>query len=141
MFSNSWLQKYHYFHEFNAFILNTLRDSRPDINFSKLYYSIGEVAEIFGVNRSLIRFWEKEFSIIQPRKNKNGNRVFTVKDLENFNKIFTLVKTQGFTLEGAKKALKSKDLPAQNPEESKNVIQRLEAIRERLIELKKDQFE
>ena len=118
--------------------MNTLRDSRPDINFSKLYYSIGEVAEIFGVNRSLIRFWEKEFSIIQPRKNKNGNRVFTVKDLENFNKIFTLVKTQGFTLEGAKKALKSKELPAQPASDSKDVIQRLESIRQKLIELKKD---
>lgn len=75
----------------------------------KLYYSIGEVAKLYGVNTSLIRFWEKEFDIIKPKKNKKGNRLFTPKDLENFNKIYELVKVEGFTLEGAKKALKTKD--------------------------------
>ena len=61
---------------------------------------------MFSVNTSLIRFWEKEFSIIQPKKNKKGNRLFTPKDIINFNKIYNLVKEQGFTLEGAKNALK-----------------------------------
>jgi DNA-binding transcriptional MerR regulator len=73
---------------------------------TKLYYTIGEVATMFSVNTSLIRFWEKEFSIIQPKKNKKGNRLFTPKDIINFNKIYNLVKEQGFTLEGAKNALK-----------------------------------
>ena len=61
---------------------------------------------MFNVNTSLIRFWEKEFTIIQPKKNKKGNRLFTPKDIINFNKIYNLVKEQGFTLEGAKNALK-----------------------------------
>ena len=73
---------------------------------TKLYYTIGEVATMFNVNTSLIRFWEKEFTIIQPKKNKKGNRLFTPKDIINFNKIYNLVKEQGFTLEGAKNALK-----------------------------------
>ena len=63
----------------------------------KLYYSIGEVAAMFGVNTSLIRFWEKEFDIIKPSKNKKGNRLFSAEDLENFKKIFILVKGEGHT--------------------------------------------
>ena len=76
----------------------------------KLYYSIGEVAKMFDVNASLIRFWEGEFNVIKPKKNKKGNRMFTQKDIENFEKIFFLIKTKGFTHEGAKKALKSKEV-------------------------------
>lgn len=72
----------------------------------KLYYTIGEVAEMFHVNTSLIRFWEKEFDIIKPKKNKKGNRLFTPEDLDNFKVIYNLVKEQGLTLEGAKKYLK-----------------------------------
>jgi DNA-binding transcriptional MerR regulator len=72
----------------------------------KLFYSIGEVAEMFNVNASLIRFWEKEFDIIKPKKNKKGNRLFTPEDIDNFKVINNLVKEQGLTLEGAKKYLK-----------------------------------
>jgi DNA-binding transcriptional MerR regulator len=75
---------------------------------TKLYYSIGEVADMFDVNASLIRFWEKEFSVLKPKKNKKGNRLFTVKDIQNLEKIYNLVKIKGFTLEGAKKELKQK---------------------------------
>src|SRR3546814_10756813 len=67
---------------------------------NKLYYSIGEVARIFDVNASLIRFWEKEFEILQPRKNKKGNRLFTQEDLENMKIIYHLVKEKGYTLQG-----------------------------------------
>src|SRR4030042_5837041 len=74
----------------------------------KLYYSIGEVARMFSVNASLIRFWEKEFDIIKPKKNKKGNRFFTKQDIENFNLIFHLVKERGMTLAGAKKKLREK---------------------------------
>ena len=66
----------------------------------KLYYSIGEVAEAFKVNTSLIRFWEKEFDAIKPRKNAKGNRKFTKEDIKNLELIYHLVKERGFTLEG-----------------------------------------
>lgn len=71
----------------------------------KLYYSIGEVAKMFEVNTSLIRFWEKEFEVIKPKKNKKGNRMFTPKDVDNFHLIFHLVKEKGYTLKGAKEIL------------------------------------
>ena len=77
---------------------------KPEIK--KLYYSIGEVAAVFDVNTSLIRFWEKEFDIIQPKKNAKGNRLFTQEDVDNFFIIYHLVKERGFTLQGAKDKLK-----------------------------------
>ncbi|SMO46734.1 MerR family transcriptional regulator [Solitalea koreensis] len=76
-----------------------------DIN--KLYYTIGEVAEMFNVNTSLIRFWEKEFDVLQPKKNKKGNRLFTPEDVENLKIIYFLVKDKGFTLQGAKEHMKN----------------------------------
>ena len=72
----------------------------------KLYYTIGEVAEMFNVNPSLIRYWEKEFDIIKPKKNKKGNRFFTIEDIEHFHIIYYLVKELGLTLKGAQKKLK-----------------------------------
>lgn len=104
-----------------------------EFNIQKLYYSIGEVAEMFEVNTSLIRFWEKEFSIIKPKKNKKGNRLFTPKDIDNFKIIYHLVKEKGFTLEGAKNELKS------NKEFLKDkfeVINRLTSIRNQLLDMK-----
>jgi len=71
----------------------------------KLFYPIGEVAKKYNVNVSLIRFWEKEFDILKPKKNKKGNRMFTKKDMVNLDIIYHLVKERGFTLEGAKKKL------------------------------------
>lgn len=100
----------------------------------KLYYSIGEVSEMFGVNNSLIRFWEKEFDIIQPKKNKKGNRLFTKSDIENLKIIHHLVKERGYTLQGAKDKLKdNKDDVLENVE----VVKRLENIRAFLMEIKK----
>ncbi len=72
----------------------------------KLYYSIGEVASLFEVNPSLIRYWEKEFDILKPQKNKKGNRLFTSQDLDNLRIIYHLVKERGYTLQGAKDKLK-----------------------------------
>jgi DNA-binding transcriptional MerR regulator len=118
-----------------SFILSKLEG----IKLTKLYYSIGEVASIFDVNTSLIRFWEKEFSQIQPKKNKKGERLFTVKDIELFNKIYQLVKGEGYTLDGAKKALKSKS-PALKAEANATnhveLITKLEKIKEQLLLLK-----
>ena len=99
----------------------------------KLYYSIGEVAEMFGVNTSLIRFWEKEFDIIKPKKNKKGNRFFTKSDIENFNLIFHLVKEKGLTLRGAKIKLKENKEDAVNNYE---VIKSLKEIRNLLLDIK-----
>jgi DNA-binding transcriptional MerR regulator len=114
---------------------------------TKLYYTIGEVALMFSVNASLIRFWEKEFTIIQPKKNKKGNRLFTPKDILNFNKIYNLVKEQGFTLEGAKNALKNKSLDSveiipqvviqkQSAINTGQIIVNLENIKSKLSKLK-----
>ncbi|MCB9335556.1 MAG: MerR family transcriptional regulator [Flavobacteriales bacterium] len=101
----------------------------------KLYYSIGEVADMFQVNTSLIRFWEKEFDIIKPKKNKKGNRLFTQQDIENFHLIFHLVKERGFTLEGAKKKLKDKK---KETTDNFEVIQSLKRIKSFLLELKEE---
>jgi DNA-binding transcriptional MerR regulator len=99
----------------------------------KLYYSIGEVAKIFDVNTSLIRFWEKEFDIIKPKKNKKGNRFFTKQDIDHFHLIYHLVKERGMTLTGAKKKLKeNKDDTLNNFE----VIKSLSEIKNLLIEIK-----
>jgi DNA-binding transcriptional MerR regulator len=73
----------------------------------KKYYTIGEVAEKFDVATSLIRFWEGEFDIIKPKKNRKGNRQFTKQDIENVKLIYHLVKEKGFTLQGAKDMLKN----------------------------------
>jgi len=73
----------------------------------KLYYSIGEVAEMFNVAPSLIRFWESEFDLIAPKKNRKGNRQFTKEDIDNVRTIYHLVKEKGFTLQGAKEMLKN----------------------------------
>ena len=99
----------------------------------KLYYSIGEVANMFKVNTSLIRFWEKEFDIIKPKKNKKGNRLFTQKDIDNFHLIFHLVKEKGMTLKGAQKKLKeNKD----EQEHDFEIIKSLEEIKEMLLLVK-----
>ena len=99
----------------------------------KLYYSIGEVAEMFGVNTSLIRFWEKEFDIIKPHKNKKGNRQFTQTDVDNFHLIYHLVKEKGMTLKGAQQQLKNKKEETVSRFE---IIKRLKKIKEELLSIK-----
>lgn len=101
----------------------------------KLYYSIGEVAEMFKVNTSLIRFWEKEFDIIKPKKNKKGNRFFTKKDIDNFHLIFHLVKEKGMTLSGAKKKLKDNK---EDTTENFEVIKSLTHIKKLLLDIKEN---
>ncbi len=106
---------------------------------SKLYYSIGEVSKLLDVNPSLLRFWEKEFKLEVSKKNKKGNRLFTTKEIEKINKIYHFVKVEGYTLDGAKKALKLKDFKEESSTETQlneNVILRLEAIKTKLLSLK-----
>lgn len=98
-----------------------------------MYYSIGEVAEMFNVNTSLIRYWEKEFSIIKPKKNKKGNRYFTQADIENFHLIYNLVKERGMTLKGAKKKLREN---RDETESNFEVIKTLKEIKALLLEIK-----
>jgi DNA-binding transcriptional MerR regulator len=101
----------------------------------KIYFSIGEVAKMFDVNSSLIRFWEKEFDIIQPKKNKKGNRLFTQLDIENFKVIYHLVKEKGFTLQGAKAKLKE---GKSETLDNMDLIKKLENIKASLLELQKN---
>ena len=100
----------------------------------KLYYSIGEVAKAFDVNASLIRFWEKEFEIIQPKKNAKGNRLFTKNDIDCFKNIYYLVKIKGYTLDGAKQAIDKKGITT--TKEEIDVVKRLENIKDELLKLK-----
>ena len=106
------------------------------ISTKKLYYTITEVAVLLKVNPSLLRFWEKEFDILSPKKNKKGTRSYTQKDIETINKIYVLVKEQGFTLDGAKKHLKLKEQPSEVVSiPTEDVIKRLECIKVKLQQL------
>ena len=99
----------------------------------KIYYSISEVAKKLNANSSLIRFWEKEFDIIKPKKNSRGNRIFTKKDLENIQLIHHLLKEKKYTIEGAKKKMRdNKDGVNKNFE----IIQRLKTIRNQLSQIR-----
>ena len=99
----------------------------------KRYYGIGEVAKAFKVNTSLIRFWEKEFDILKPKKNAKGNRKFTPEDITNLKFIFHLVKERGFTLEGAKTHLKEEKQQALSKFE---IIDKLKGIKAQLLKIK-----
>ncbi len=98
----------------------------------KLYYTIGEVAKAFDVNTSLIRYWEGEFPILRPKKNKKGNRYFTPEDVSNLKMIYHLVKEKGYTLDGAKIALSTNTKVS----ETISMIDRLEFVRAELVKLK-----
>ncbi len=103
-------------------------------NPEKLYYPIGEVAEILGVNASAIRFWEKEFDIIQPKRTAKGNRLFYPKDLENLKRIKHLTQNEGYTLDGAKQYFKN-NKKTDNLDKNLLIIQKLEAIKAELFKL------
>ena len=100
---------------------------------TKLFYSIGEVAERYKVNVSLIRYWEKEFDILNPKKNKKGNRLFTEKDIKNLDIIYHLVKERNFTLKGAKKKLRENKNDTINNIE---IINKLKEVRQFLVNLR-----
>lgn len=99
----------------------------------KRYYGIGEVARAFDVNTSLIRFWEKEFDVLQPKKNAKGNRKFTPQDIKNLQLIYHLVKERGFTLDGAKLHLKEERKKILS---NFDIIQKLEGVKAELIKIK-----
>ena len=100
---------------------------------NKLYYTMGEVTEMFDVNASQIRFYEREFDILQPKKTKKGNRLFSPDDVENLKIIFHLVKDKGYTLQGAKDYLKSNKSEVK---ENQKVIDSLERLKQFLLEVR-----
>ena len=106
-----------------------------NLSADKRYYSIGEVAKAFGVNASLIRFWDSEFDILKPKKNAKGNRMFTPEDVKNLQLIFHLVKERGFTLEGAKTHLKESE---KKTLDKFDIINKLETIKAQLLSIKNE---
>ncbi len=102
----------------------------------KLFYSISEVSEMFELNASTLRFWEKEFEFLKPSKNKKGNRLFTQKDIDSIAKIVELVKQKGFTIQGAREQLKNGGTETINPNNTALVIAKLKQVKEKLIQIK-----
>lgn len=103
----------------------------------KIYYTVGELSEMFDVNDSLIRYWESQFDIIKPVRNKKGNRLFRAADVENFKLIYHLVKERGMTLDGAKRALRRGSIVSGSSlERDSKIMERLEHLRSMLIDVK-----
>jgi DNA-binding transcriptional MerR regulator len=101
----------------------------------KVFFSISEVADMFGVNTSNIRFWENEFDILKPSKNAKGNRMFTKEDIENLKIIYHLLKEKGMTIRGAQKKLKDNK---EDTIENFEVVKKLQEIRQMLIDIKEE---
>ncbi|TPE45814.1 MerR family transcriptional regulator [Pontibacter mangrovi] len=99
----------------------------------KQYYTIGEVAGMFDVAPSLIRFWETEFEQIKPKKNKKGNRQYTSKDIETLRTIYHLVKERGYTIQGAREVMKNKPVQAKDKME---MVESLEKVKAFLLGIK-----
>lgn len=107
----------------------------------KLYYSITEVSEMFELNASTLRFWEKEFDVLKPTKNKKGNRLFTQKDIDLLRKIVELVKQKGYTIQGAKDQLKSNSSQKNTGNNNEKVVEKLKLIKSKLIKLSDQNFD
>lgn len=105
------------------------------MEIKKLLYSMGEVSEMFDVNPSLIRYWESQFDVLRPKKNKKGNRLFTPEDVQMLKPIYHLVKEQGMTLEGAKRSLKQNRGSVARDSE---LLERLQRVRALLVEVRED---
>lgn len=101
----------------------------------KHFYTIGEVADMFGVNTSLIRFWENEFDNIKPHKNKKGNRLFTLDAIEEIQLVYHLVKERGMTLKGAQQKIKENK---EDVVQEHQIVKKLESIRELLLEIREE---
>ena len=112
--------------------LENVQVPEDDILFKKQYYGIGDVAKMFGVNASLIRYWENEFDVLEPRKNGKGDRLFKPTDIKNLQIIYDLIRRRKYTLEGAKEYMKQ----SQKADEKFALIQSLQKLRGFLLELK-----
>ncbi len=116
----------------NGIEVNVVEIPADEELFKKLYYSIGDVAIMFKENASLIRYWENEFDILKPKKNKKGDRFFRPEDVKNLKIIHHLLRERKYTIEGAKEFLKSNKSAAQKFE----MIQSLQKLKSFLLELK-----
>lgn len=105
------------------------------MEIKKLLYSMGEVSEMFDVKPSLIRYWESQFDVLRPKKNKKGNRLFTPEDVQMLKLIYHLVKEQGMTLEGAKRSLRQNRGSVVRDSE---LLERLQRVRALLVEVRED---
>lgn len=103
----------------------------------KLYYSMGEVTEMFDVNPSLIRYWGEQFKEIAPKRNKKGNRMFTPDDIATLKMIYHLVKERGMTIEGARKALKAQRANTSAPRDAE-LLERLQRLRSMLLQVREE---
>lgn len=103
-------------------------ETKTEDKESKLYYSMGEVARKYEVKHSLIRYWEREFDVIKPKKNKKGNRLFTKRDLDAFDLIYDLVKNKGYTLEGAKQKIKEGNDDGMKKEELMDKLKKMKSF-------------
>jgi DNA-binding transcriptional MerR regulator len=112
--------------------LEAVQVPEDEILFKKQYYTIGDVAKMFGVKASLIRYWENEFDVLEPRKNRKGDRLFKPTDIKNLQIIHDLIRRRRFTLEGAKDYMKN----LQKAEEKYALIESLQKLRGFLLELK-----
>lgn len=112
---------------------STISMTYREKEIEKKYYSIGEVASQLGIAASQIRFWESEFDIIRPQKNRNGKRQFTKEDIERLKTVHHLVKTRGYTLQGAKQLLKNN---ARGVRDNMEVIESLQEVKSFLLELR-----
>lgn len=101
-----------------------------------MYYTIGEVAKMFDVNTSLLRFWEKDFPNLIPKKTKNNKRLYTPKEIMKIDEVYVLVKKKGFTLDGAKMALKNGNLPTETTKNDSILLNKLLSIRAKLNAIK-----
>jgi len=108
---------------------------KPEIDkLTKLYYSIGEVAKMFDVSTSLLRYWETEFPQINPGKNRKGDRRYTTKDIQRIKTIYILLKEEGFTIEGAKVAYKKREEKESLKEDIRQRLQNIKSDLERLYQ-------
>jgi DNA-binding transcriptional MerR regulator len=112
--------------------ISSVNIPEDEVLFRKQYYSIGEVATMFSVNTSLIRYWENEFDILEPRKNRKGDRFFKPSDVKNLQLIYDLLRRRKFTIEGAKDYLKKE----KKAKEKHEMIDSLQKLRSFLLELK-----
>lgn len=105
---------------------------------TKLYYSIGEVADIFGVAPSVIRYWESEFTHLKPGKNRKGERKYTTKDIEAIAEIYHLVKEKGFKIEGAKKEIEMLKI---NQKETNALLDHLKKLRKKVLDMRRELYD
>ena len=110
-----------------------MKETDPEKN--KLYYTIGEVSEMLGVNQSLLRYWESEFKTIKPKRSPKGTRYYSQKDIEEIKLIHYLLKERKLKIEGAKQVLKNKRKHAARTQQ---VVERLKSLRDELAEILDD---